>query len=63
MLPSCWPHTVPSPTPSSPSDTLMQCIVETVYLKEASGAPMLSSRLLDALMRQLQEDAAAPPAR
>ena len=51
---SCRPHTVPSPAPSSPSDTLMQCIVETVYRYEANGMPMLSSSWLDALMSTIR---------
>jgi hypothetical protein len=56
----CLPHMLPSPVPPPASDTVMQCMVETVYDNGAQGILMLSSRLLEALISAISN---APPGR
>src|SRR3989304_5009496 len=57
---SCSPQTVPSPSPSSARETVMQCIVEAVYSMGASGWPMLSASSLEAAMSTIKK---TPPGR
>jgi hypothetical protein len=38
--PAVFPHMLPSPVPPPASDTVMQCMVETVYANGAQGILM-----------------------
>ena len=42
-----WPHAVPSPSPPYANDTVMQCMVDTLYMNADMGSSMLSASSLD----------------